>query len=377
MPDETADQPLGVMPDVPVDCPVGTVLVDPKTGRWAVRFTRGDNTGKGQHVWLSPAGVVHAQARFLHHADVRGWEVAEARRWGRVADDEPLVDGDLRARCISALDELVSEYISPNEWGGYDTDYGQLADVVLAVVQPELERQAVEIRELRASREVWAIEAMGLDAVADRVLGWYSRVHDAISKAAKLPPSGTGVDDLVDAVARLARDLEKSRTNAGEWAAANEQLGLRGEALSGMLRGMARRATDRARAYSRLAVSSRVRSRAYLTVTNAIEGVQPYERSEVTAERIRKMRAELDELRSRPAVPADAEARLRRVIAENECAECGVDPVVAALLNEIRYWSAPVSGSDTTPFESPLGQATGLCATPKAGSDTAEDGAGR
>lgn len=365
MPDETADQPLGVMPDVPVDCPVGTVLVDPKTGRWAVRFTRGDNTGKGQHVWLSPAGVVHAEARFLHHADVRGWEVAEARR-RRIADDAPPVSGDLRERVIDkVLDVLAAGDVATQQEGSE-----RLADAMLAVMEPEL-------ADLRASRETCAIEAMSQDGLADRFLTWYSRVHDAISKAAKLPPSGTGVDDLVDAVARLARDLEKSRTNAGEWAAANEELGLRGEALSGMLRGMARRASDRARAYRRLAVSSRVRSRAYLTVTNAIEGVQPYERSEVTAERIRKMRAELDELRSRPAIPADAEARLRRVIAENECAECGVDPVVAALLNEIRYWSAPVSGSDTTPFESPLGQATGLCATPKAGSGTAEDGAGR
>ncbi|AHH98264.1 hypothetical protein [Kutzneria albida] len=69
------------MSEHPIDDPVGTIRVCPETGRWAIRFTEGDNTGKGQHAWLSPPGVVASDARFLHHVEVHAWEIGEARRW--------------------------------------------------------------------------------------------------------------------------------------------------------------------------------------------------------------------------------------------------------------------------------------------------------
>jgi hypothetical protein len=49
-------------------------------------------------------------------------------------------NGDLRRRIISALSEQVSEFISPDEFGGYVPHYGELVDIVLAEVRPEMER---------------------------------------------------------------------------------------------------------------------------------------------------------------------------------------------------------------------------------------------
>lgn len=61
--------------------PVGTVRVQRDTGVWAIKSSMGDDTGKGQHVWLSPAGVVAGDTYVLHHNEVHGWEIGEARRW--------------------------------------------------------------------------------------------------------------------------------------------------------------------------------------------------------------------------------------------------------------------------------------------------------
>lgn len=63
--------------------------------------------------------------------------------------------GDLRQRIISALSEQVSEFISPNSFGGYDPHYGELTDIVLDVVRPELDRlraQALQGEDPNVSR---------------------------------------------------------------------------------------------------------------------------------------------------------------------------------------------------------------------------------
>lgn len=131
------------VPD-PADCPTGTILVDTATGRWAVRFPARD--AREQHVWMAPAGVIREEARILHHSEVRGWEVVDSRRWPQT-DDMPPADHDLRTRCIAALSEQVSEFISPNEFGGYDPHYAELVDIVLDVVRPELHRLRARIHE--------------------------------------------------------------------------------------------------------------------------------------------------------------------------------------------------------------------------------------
>lgn len=239
--------PAEVVPAIPVDCPVGTVLVDPETGRWAVRFTRGDDTGKGQHVWLSPAGVVHAQTRFLHHTDVRGWEVAEARRWGRVADPDPPANTDLRARCIAALNGMPSEFISPDEFGGYDIHNAELVDIVLAEVQPELDRLAaiataaryfvqpegckdmacdhdddvcvrMETRFATADDAIAAAKVPWLEAERERLLGICAKYGDftlAVAEALGLPAS-TSNDDLIAAAAQLTRELGEAQAELAE-----------------------------------------------------------------------------------------------------------------------------------------------------------------
>lgn len=268
----------------------------------------GRNDAGGIHQWpaavASPAPdpVVYGLApNDMHHDDVLtakalweaikpqfdpndAWEYTELgpllrtfvavldRRRAEIGADVGL--GDLRQLIVAELDGMVTEFIHPNSFGGYDIDHGRFADIALAVVQPELERQAAELARLRnaiaevtgqspdaaagalveglerliktatgaylrvakaigdvpageasertaervrqlhaelanlrASREAWAIEATSQDGLADRFLGWYSRVHDAVSQAAKLPPGQT-VDDVVEAVGRLGRERD-------------------------------------------------------------------------------------------------------------------------------------------------------------------------
>jgi hypothetical protein len=97
--------------------PLGTVLRDPESGRLAVRFQQDDTTGKGMHAWYMPAPDP-ADARILHHVEVIGWEPVG------------------------------------------------LPPGVVEAVRAVLERQAVELAKVRASREAWAIEADRLDVIA-------------------------------------------------------------------------------------------------------------------------------------------------------------------------------------------------------------------
>lgn len=71
------------------------------------------------------------------------------RRRAEIAADAG--GGDLRQQIVTELDGMVSEFIHPNEFGGYDVDYGDFADIALAVVQPVLEHQAAEVQQLRAA----------------------------------------------------------------------------------------------------------------------------------------------------------------------------------------------------------------------------------
>lgn len=347
--------PAEVVPAIPVDCPVGTVLVDPETGRWAVRFTRGDDTGKGQHVWLSPAGVVHAQARFLHHADVRGWEVAEARRWGRVADPDPPANTDLRARCIAALNGMPSEFISPDEFGGYDIHYGELVDIVLAEVQPEL-------ADLRASREAWAIEAVGLDGLADKVLTWFDQLLTAAAKATGVSVS-LGLKTVLPALELLA--TERATTQAEVARLTRER-----DALSGMLRGMARRATILRRERN-LARSSRdqyhrnwdrcreANGTALQTISAlkldrvALSGLLRGMARRASGQRRSKERLAMWAEARRPAIPADTATLVSQWLLDHSGAKYddyhSSRPAAQDLIGFLNAWRpAPVSGSDTT-----------------------------
>lgn len=74
----------------------------------------------------------------------------------------PVVDGsevsvgsELRARCISALAEMPLEFISPDEFGGYDIHYAELVDIVLAEVQPVLAEADRCARRDRYTRDRW------------------------------------------------------------------------------------------------------------------------------------------------------------------------------------------------------------------------------
>lgn len=54
--------------------PVGTVRRD-SNGRLAVKVTMGDDTGKGQHVWV--VTDEHLDRRWLHHVEVKDWTVVQ------------------------------------------------------------------------------------------------------------------------------------------------------------------------------------------------------------------------------------------------------------------------------------------------------------
>lgn len=103
---------------------------------------------------LDPTGRVVCSRIRDHELDWHAGRRGDGgiQQWPVLAGGAPkaAVASDLRARCISALSEQVSEFISPNEFGGYDPHYGELVDIVLAEVRPVLERQRAEIDRIRA-----------------------------------------------------------------------------------------------------------------------------------------------------------------------------------------------------------------------------------
>lgn len=54
--------------------PIGTVRKDSK-GRQAVKVSMGDDSGKGQHVWVHTDD--HLNHRWFHHVEVGSWTVVQ------------------------------------------------------------------------------------------------------------------------------------------------------------------------------------------------------------------------------------------------------------------------------------------------------------
>jgi hypothetical protein len=145
----------------PEDLPFGAVLVQPGTGRWAVRFQVDDTSGRGMHCWLVPPSPAVPVARVLHHVEVRGWTLVK----------HPAIAGE------------------------------------------ETAQLQAELADLRASREAWAIEADRLDAeLAERPTVWaYEQATQALEKrrvalvtALGGDREGQGFYDAIDDVEQLA-----------------------------------------------------------------------------------------------------------------------------------------------------------------------------
>lgn len=160
----------------------------------------------------------------------------DAELAGRDAPDP--AHGDLRQRIITALSEQVSEFISPNPFGGYDPHYGELTDIALTVVQPELTRHAAEITRLRATNE-------SLLAMLERMESQHVTFHGPDGE--EYHPDWCR-ECRVDKVRAELDDLTRQRDDWWDQRAAER------DALSRMVRGMARRASGQRRAKERLAM---------------------------------------------------------------------------------------------------------------------------
>lgn len=173
----------------PASYPIGTVVVHPDDDRNSPTARRrvavDDSTHAGPYKgcrWerLTGVGVHDGGCDPIHSAAVVGWWVQPLAELAVVLGQPKAklpvdlamvygyelgqrdateavpaaVDGDMRQKAILALAELVSEFISPNEFGGYDIHYGELVDIVLDVVRPELERRDTEIADHWRAAEV-------------------------------------------------------------------------------------------------------------------------------------------------------------------------------------------------------------------------------
>ena len=72
---------------------------------------------------------------------------------------------EIRRSIVTELDGMVSEFIHPNEFGGYDVDYGQLADVVMPVLAEASAVKDAEIAGLRRQLDGADIELSEVDTL--------------------------------------------------------------------------------------------------------------------------------------------------------------------------------------------------------------------
>lgn len=126
----------------------------------------------------------------------------------------PVGDGDLREQIARALDESLSDFISPDEvGGGCDVDIRQAASIAVAEVYPLLAERDTRIIELAADRDGWRNEAQQCDTYLQGVI-------DALPPA---PAGHTRLDHLAAIVARLrsqatrlGRDYGRASATIGE-----------------------------------------------------------------------------------------------------------------------------------------------------------------
>lgn len=98
--------------------PVGTVRRD-SNGRLAVKTTMGDDTGKGQHVWV--VTDEHLERRWLHHNEVNSWTVVHHPIVAEFCAD--------RAEYITAINNCASENDRDYwRWNGHAEARRQLSE---------------------------------------------------------------------------------------------------------------------------------------------------------------------------------------------------------------------------------------------------------
>ena len=123
-----------------------------------------------------------------------------------------MTEPDLRKRLVAALDGLPSEFIHPNEFGGYDVDNGAAADIMLAVVEPELaglraerDRASRDYREMGRERDDRQMKVEELRREIDRLRD----THDWMSEACRLTVADAAI--VRDQRGRLHRDVVSAR----------------------------------------------------------------------------------------------------------------------------------------------------------------------
>jgi hypothetical protein len=135
---------------------------------------------------------------------------------------------DLRAQLIREFDGLPSEFVHPNEFGGYDVDNAAAADIALAVVEPVLSGLRADLDQARGSVE--------------NLTGDFRRVREQRNEArAQLANSVTLNQRLEDDNASLLADRDRERSSRQDWALEAMRLQVERHALLLMLRGMARK----------------------------------------------------------------------------------------------------------------------------------------
>jgi hypothetical protein len=112
--------------------------------------------------------------------------------------DPTSADG-LRAKLIREFDGHPSEWVSPNEFGGYDVDNASAADIALAVVDPELARHRDEVERLH-------LELQGYQVGDPYEQGHEHGVQAAL---ARLSGDNTPADAATASLRELAADFRQ------------------------------------------------------------------------------------------------------------------------------------------------------------------------
>lgn len=350
------------MAEATVD-PVGTVRVHPDDDRLnpgsrrRIAVDASDYAGPYEGCrWqrLTGVGVGDGGCDPLHSRDVAGWPVQPLAELAVVLG-HPAVDGDLRERLVDAvLDVLAHGDVATQQEGSE-----RLADVMLAIVRPVLERQGAEIADhsraaeidegtkaelaeenaglcaevARLAAELASERAVYADSPGDRLWHdadqtWWRRAEDGRLVRGEAPLEVKRLTRERDDALTALDDLERQRDAWWNQRAAER------EALSRMLRGMARRATTLRRERN-LARSSRdqyhrnwdrcreANGTALQTISAlkldriALSGLLRGMARRVSGQRRSKERLAMWAEGRRPAIPADAEMEWKKWISDS------------------------------------------------------------
>lgn len=156
------------------------------------------------HVSMA-AGALLAITASRRHAYMIAYTLDDARLLNN-GETGSVVDSELRDRFALELDGGVSEFIHPNEFGGYDVDFARLAEIAHEFFAPALKEAYLKGHDAGFAAanvdDPWATE----DEISEALPDWERELLESKQ------PADTGLSDLV---ALIEQELDLAHSGEG------------------------------------------------------------------------------------------------------------------------------------------------------------------